>query len=169
MSAVFASRVARRRVIAYVVLVAATLLLMAVSANPLVIDLQRGIGFAFRPMQVAIDGFGRDLSSISAAIGEIDQLRLENEALRAENEQIQIEVRQAEELRRENLIRARAEAEDAEDDARERTSVAPLWLAPSLDFDLAAASRGLRFAEARHGGPGSSHRGALHNRGPPVV
>lgn len=104
MSAVFSSRIARRRAIAYVALVAATLLLMAVSANPLVIDLQRGISFAFRPMQSAIDGFGRDLSSIAAAVGEIDQLRLENEALRAENEQIRIELRQAEELRRENEL-----------------------------------------------------------------
>lgn len=104
MSAVFSSRVARRRAIAYVALVAATLVLMAVSANPLVIDLQRGIGFAFRPIQAAIDGFGRDLSSIANAIGEIDQLRLENEALRTENERMRIELRQAEELRRENEL-----------------------------------------------------------------
>lgn len=64
---------------------------------------------------------------------------------------------------------AAEDTKDAEDDFRERTSVAPLWLAPSLELELAAASRGLRFAEAHHGGPGASHRGALHNRGPPLA
>jgi rod shape-determining protein MreC len=104
MSTVLTSRTARRRAVAYVALLAAALLLMAVSANPLVVDLQRGIGFAFRPIQGAIDGLGRDLSSIAAAIGEIDQLRLENEALRAENERIRAESRQAEELRRQHEL-----------------------------------------------------------------
>lgn len=55
----------------------------------------------------------------------------------------------------------------SEDELRERHSAAPLWLAPSLDLDLGAAIRGHRFADAHHGGPGSSHRGGLHNRGPP--
>jgi len=61
------------------------------------------------------------------------------------------------------------DSKDSEDELRERTSIAPLWLAPDLALDLAAVSRGHRFADARHGGPGSSHRGALHNRGPPVA
>ena len=60
------------------------------------------------------------------------------------------------------------DSKDSEDELRERTSMAPLWLAPAIDLDLAAAIRGHRFADAHHGGPGSSHRGALHNRGPPV-
>jgi len=102
MSAVFANRIARRRAIAFVVLLATSLVLMAISGNRLVADLQQGIGFAFRPMQGALDGLGRNLASIGAALAEIDQLRLDNEALRAENERIKIENRQAEELRREN-------------------------------------------------------------------
>jgi rod shape-determining protein MreC len=68
------------------------------------VELQRGIGFAFRPIQGAIDTIGRDLSSITAAIGEIDQLRLDNEALRVDNERIRAANRQAEELRRENEL-----------------------------------------------------------------
>jgi rod shape-determining protein MreC len=102
MSAVFANRIARRRAIAFIALLAASLVLMAVSGSRVVVDLQQGIGFAFRPMQSALDGFGRNLASISSALGEIDQLRQDNEALRAENERIRIENRQAEELRREN-------------------------------------------------------------------
>lgn len=104
MSAVFASRTARRRAIGYAGVLAATLVMMAVSANPLVVELQRGIGFAFRPVQSAIDGFGHGLSSIATAIGEIDRLRLENEALRAENERIKEEAQQAEEIKRQNEV-----------------------------------------------------------------
>lgn len=102
MSTVLSGRVVRRRAITYVALLGAALILMAVSANPLVIDLQRGISFAFRPIQGTINAFGRDLSSIAAAVGEIDQLRLDNEALRADNERLWTQNRQAEELRREN-------------------------------------------------------------------
>jgi rod shape-determining protein MreC len=104
MSAVFANRVVRRRAIAFVALLATSLVLMAVSGNRLVVELQQGIGFAFRPMQSALDGLGRNVASIGAALAEIDQLRLDNEALRAENERIRIENRQAEELRRENEL-----------------------------------------------------------------
>ena len=104
MSAVFASRTARRRAIGYAGVLAATLVMMAVSANPFVVELQRGIGFAFRPVQSAIDGFGHGLSSIATAIGEIDQLRLENEALRAENERIKEEAQQADEIKRQNEV-----------------------------------------------------------------
>ncbi len=104
MSAVFASRTARRRVIAYLSVLAATVVMMAASGSPLVVDVQRGLGFAFRPVQVALDGFGRDLSSIATAIGEIDQLRLESEALRVENERLRQGSRQAEEIRRQNEL-----------------------------------------------------------------
>lgn len=104
MSTVLSTRIVRRRAIAYVALLGAAIVLMAVSSNPLVVDLQRGIGFAFRPIQGAIDSFGQDISSIAAAVGEIDQLRLDNEALRADNERIRAANRQAEELRRENEL-----------------------------------------------------------------
>lgn len=67
-------------------------------------------------------------------------------------------------------LRSEAEdSKDSEDELRERTSVGPLWLEPSIDFDLTVAIRGHRFPDARHGGPGSSHSGELHNRGPPVA
>ena len=104
MSAVFSSPPARRRTIAYVAVVASTLVMMAVSANPFVRDLQRGIGFAFRPVESALDGFGHGITSIATAIGEIDQLRLENEALRAENERNQQEAQRADEIRRQNEV-----------------------------------------------------------------
>lgn len=104
MNAVLASKVARRRAILFVALLATSLMFMAISSNRLVIELQNGIGFAFRPVMSSIDGVGRDLSSIVGAIAEIDQLRQDNEALRAELERLRNENRQAAELRRENEL-----------------------------------------------------------------
>ena len=63
MSALLSSRTARRRGILFTILVAVTLLLMAFSSSPALLELQRGIGFAFRPMQAALDelyGLGHD-------------------------------------------------------------------------------------------------------------
>jgi rod shape-determining protein MreC len=102
MSAMFASRAARRRTVTYVSLLAASLVLMAVSANPLVRDLQNGVAFAFKPFEVAIDGVATGIGSIGTAITEIDRLRIENQALKAENERLQTENRAAAEARREN-------------------------------------------------------------------
>ncbi len=104
MSAVFANRTARRRTIAYVGVLTATVLMMAVSANPFVVELQHGLAFAFKPVQETINGFGLGIRSIGGAIGEIDQLRLDNDALRAENQRIQELAQQADEIKRQNEV-----------------------------------------------------------------
>ncbi len=104
MSGVFASRVARRRAVSYVSVLVVSLVLLALSSNPILVDLRNGIGFAFRPLLGAIDGVARDVGSIGSAIGEIDQLRVQNDELRRDNERLKIEGRQAEELRRENEL-----------------------------------------------------------------
>jgi rod shape-determining protein MreC len=104
MNALLANRAHRRRAIAYVALLVASLVLISVSANPFVRDLQHGVAFAFRPVQVAVDGVARDVSSIFSTIAEIDRLRQENAALRAENEQLEALSRAARELRRENEL-----------------------------------------------------------------
>jgi len=101
-SALLAGGPARRRTVAYVVLLIVSLLLVAISSNPLVRDLQNGVAFAFRPVQQAVDGVARDVSSIVATIAEIDRLRLENEALRNENEHLRNENAVARELQRQN-------------------------------------------------------------------
>jgi rod shape-determining protein MreC len=97
-----ANKTFRRRAIAYVAVLAASLVLVTVSSNPLVRDLQHGVAFAFRPVQVAIDGIARDVSSIATTIADIDRLRQENAELRSENDRLQAESRSAAELRREN-------------------------------------------------------------------
>src|SRR5829696_6973353 len=101
-SAVLSSRSARRTVAAYVGLLVASLLLVTVSSNPFVRDLQHGVAFAFKPFEVAVDGIASDVSSVVGTIVEIDQLRRENAALKIENDQLEAEARAAEALRREN-------------------------------------------------------------------
>lgn len=102
MTGVFATRVTRRRAVTYVALLATSLLLIAISANPLVRDLQNGVAFALEPIQSGVDGFVRDVRSIGIAISDIDRLRVENDKLHADNEQLTLENRQALEVRREN-------------------------------------------------------------------
>ena len=66
MTSLLANRAARRRGIAYTVLLAVTLLLMAFSSNPGVRELQNGIGFAFRPIQGALDQIAGGIASIGS-------------------------------------------------------------------------------------------------------
>ena len=102
MTSVLATRAARRRVVAFLVLLVITVMLMAFSSNPLVREMQSGVGFAFRPAQGALDGVARGVSSVAAAIAEIDRLRVDNAALRTENDRLSAENARLEEIRREN-------------------------------------------------------------------
>ena len=49
-----------------------------------VLELQRGLSFAFRPVQGALDGIASGVSGIFGALNEIDELRTDNAALLAE-------------------------------------------------------------------------------------
>jgi rod shape-determining protein MreC len=101
-TAILANKVVRRRATAYGALLVISLVLMSVSSNPLVRELQHGVAFAFEPIQQAINGVAGEVSSIATTIAEIDQLRHENQTLRAENDLLDAESRSAAELRREN-------------------------------------------------------------------
>ncbi len=102
MSATFSDRATRRRAVSFVAVLVASVLMLATSSNPLIVELQGGLAFAFKPVQAAVDEFAGSLTSIATAIGEIDALRTENEGLRAENERIRLETLQANEIRRQN-------------------------------------------------------------------
>lgn len=97
-------RAARRAGIAFVVLLIVSVTLMAFSSNPAIRDAQNGIGFAFRPIQSALDTFAAGIASIGTAISEIDQLRVDNEALRAENARLEAENSRLAEFGRENEL-----------------------------------------------------------------
>jgi rod shape-determining protein MreC len=87
---------------AYGTLLVISLVLMSISSNPLIRELQHGVAFAFKPIQQAIDGVASEVSSIATTIAEIDQLRQENATLRSENDLLDAESRSAAELRRQN-------------------------------------------------------------------
>jgi hypothetical protein len=71
MTSLLASRATRRRSIAFVILLAITMVLMAFSTNPVIRDVQSGVGFAFRPIQGALDSVAGGIASVGAAITEI--------------------------------------------------------------------------------------------------
>jgi rod shape-determining protein MreC len=77
-------------------------MLMGFSSNPAVRELQNGVSFAFRPVQGALDSAARTVSSVAAAITEIDRLTVDNAALRSENDRLAAENARLEEIRREN-------------------------------------------------------------------
>jgi rod shape-determining protein MreC len=87
---------------AYGTLLVISLVLMTISSNPLIRELQHGVAFAFKPIQQAIDGVASEFSSIATTIAEIDQLRQENATLRSKNDLLDAESRTAAELRRQN-------------------------------------------------------------------
>jgi rod shape-determining protein MreC len=97
-----ASRASRRRGIVFAILLASSVLMMAFSSNPAVQELQRGVSFAFRPIEGAIDGAATGAASIVGAIREIDRLRVENKQLREDNAQLKAENDRFSEIRREN-------------------------------------------------------------------
>jgi rod shape-determining protein MreC len=101
-TAILANKAFRRRVIAYAALLGTSLILVTVSSNPLVRDVQNGVAFAFKPVQVAVGSVARDVASIATTIAEIDRLRQENAELRQENDRLEAESRSAAELQREN-------------------------------------------------------------------
>ncbi len=104
MTTLLATRTARRRSIAFTVLLAITLVLMAFSSNPGVREIQGGVGFAFKPIQGALTNVASSIASVGNAIAEIDRLRLENAALREENTRLGNEHATSDEVRRENEV-----------------------------------------------------------------
>ena len=102
MTTVLANRATRRRGIVFTILLAVTLFLMAFSSNPAVLEVQRGLSFAFQPALRGLDDFASAVASIATAIGEIDDLRTDNAALRSDNERLENENARLEQSRREN-------------------------------------------------------------------
>ncbi|HVM30078.1 MAG TPA: rod shape-determining protein MreC [Candidatus Limnocylindrales bacterium] len=104
---------ARRRGAIYAVLVAITLLLLAFSASEPLLELRRGVGFAVAPIQGALRDGTRQVTSIFAAIGEIERLRVLNAELSQRAQELELENRQLESIRRQNeqlaeLLKVRA-------------------------------------------------------------
>jgi rod shape-determining protein MreC len=102
MTTISTDRITRRRAITFTVLLSVSLILMAISSNPYVREVQNGLGFAFRPIQSVLDNVASSVASVGAAIAEIDRLRVDNGALREENERLGVENKRLQEIAREN-------------------------------------------------------------------
>ncbi|KRT64488.1 MAG: rod shape-determining protein MreC, rod shape-determining protein MreC [Chloroflexi bacterium CSP1-4] len=89
----FATRASRRRGIAYALLVAASLILLALSGTGLMGELRAGVSFALAPIQSALAGMTRSATSIVSTLGEIDRLRGDNRDLQAANLALEAENR----------------------------------------------------------------------------
>ena len=70
---------ARRQATLYVALLTITLLLLAFSSSGPLTEMRRGVGFAMAPIQNVLRGAGEGFSSFFGALGEIDQLRQQNQ------------------------------------------------------------------------------------------
>jgi rod shape-determining protein MreC len=104
MATILNNRTTRRRTIAFAALVTLSLVLMAFSANPYIQEAQNGVGFAFRPIQSALNGLAGGIASIGTAISEIDRLRIDNGTLKSENERLATENTRLQEIARENAL-----------------------------------------------------------------
>lgn len=93
---------AKRQVIAYIALLVASLLLLAFSSSVPLLELRRGIGFAMAPVQASLRDATRQVTSVFAAVGQIEQLRQENADLARRVDELEIENQQLEIVRRQN-------------------------------------------------------------------
>lgn len=98
----FATRASRRVAISYAILLAISLLLLAVSGSPPITELRRGVGFAMSPIQGALSGGTRAFTSLFDALAEIEQLRRSNQELQEQIQALQVLNRQLESVRMQN-------------------------------------------------------------------
>jgi rod shape-determining protein MreC len=102
MTALSGNRAARRRTILFGVLMAMSIALMALSSSGPAIELQRGVAFAFRPIQSGLDSVARDVSALAATLSQIDTLHRTNQQLAQENARLAAENARTKELERQN-------------------------------------------------------------------
>jgi rod shape-determining protein MreC len=102
MTTLFATRVGRRRAVAFTILLAVSLILMAISSSPGITEFQNAVAYALRPMQGAIHNVAESVSSAVAAVGEIQGLHSDNAALRRENERLTADNIRAQAIEHEN-------------------------------------------------------------------
>jgi rod shape-determining protein MreC len=92
----------RWRVVVYTLLVAMSLLLLAMNDTPEVQDVRRGVNFALAPVLEQLSGAARSAGNVFSAVAEIDQLRRDKGTLQAEVDQLKQQIGQMEILRKEN-------------------------------------------------------------------
>ncbi len=104
MTALLNDRRTRRRSITWAILLATSLVMMVFSSSPPIVELQKGVAFAFKPLQAGVDSVARGVGSLVSTIGEIDTLRRTNDLLTGENATLRAGNARAKEIERENQI-----------------------------------------------------------------
>jgi rod shape-determining protein MreC len=87
---------------AFAILIAITLVMMALSSNPAVRDVQRRIASLFAPVQGSLDAVAGTVASLGAAAADVDRLRSDNTVLQVANDRLAADNARLEEARREN-------------------------------------------------------------------
>ncbi len=95
-------RHARRRLIAFAILVASCVVMLVVSGSAPVQELRRGVKFAIAPVQDTLSEGTRSVTSVLDAFSEVDTLRRENQDLRLAVDVLEDQVATLEALKSEN-------------------------------------------------------------------
>jgi len=95
-------RYARRRLIAFVVLVVVSVAMLVVSGSGPVRELRNGVKYAVAPLQDTLSDGARSLTSVVGAITEVDTLRRENVELSSTVSRLEEQLAVIEVLRAEN-------------------------------------------------------------------
>lgn len=95
-------RSARRRVLAFGLLVGLCAVMLVVSGSGPVEELRKGVRFAVSPMQDTLSDGTRSVTSVLGAFSEVDTLRRENEELRTSVDRLEDEVDSLASVRDEN-------------------------------------------------------------------
>jgi rod shape-determining protein MreC len=77
---------------------------MAFSTAPAVLEVQRGVNSALRPLQGAVHDMASGIASMLGAFGDIDRLRADNTRLSDDNARLAAENARLEEIRRQNEL-----------------------------------------------------------------
>jgi rod shape-determining protein MreC len=104
MTSLSGDRLARRRTILFVVLVAISLALMIVSSTGPAVELQNGVRFAFRPIQAGLESVARGVTDMVDTVTQIQTLHRTNDQLAQENARLAAENARTKELERQNGI-----------------------------------------------------------------
>jgi rod shape-determining protein MreC len=97
-------RLVRRRTILFGVLLAVSVGLMVASSTAPAVELQKGIAFAFRPIQGGLDSIARNVSGVVETVTEIDTLHRQNQQLSQDNARLAAENGRTKELERQNEL-----------------------------------------------------------------
>src|SRR3954469_2394320 len=96
------ARATRRWAVVYAVLLAICLTGIAFSNAGPIQEFRRGLVFAVSPIQEALAGTTRTITSLAGAVGDIDQLRRDNQALNDRVKSLETQIEQLATLKTEN-------------------------------------------------------------------